>query len=1048
MPFPSSRRITHGRPARRRLAALGTAAVLAAGGVLAATAPATAATGDRIDLRALVVDDGSVWVKGISDEFTLEGVPFTTVRLGDAARPVIDAAFLATGTEARYDAVILPDDLGGGLPAAELAALATYEARFGVRQVDGYQWANPTVGLNYAASPNGFAGDVTGLTATVTPEAKAGGFGYLAGTFPVGVGTYAFVATPAGTGVMPAGGTFTPFVTLPIPGSGTPGSLVGVYANGGVEKLVVTGAMMTTLSHFRIMAHGIVSWVTRGIHFGYDRNYFTFHFDDAFSYDARWDATNHCTPGEDCAASVTSTTPDIRMTAADVSQVVAWQQANGYTITLPFNAYYSLNNADEQPWNGTDGLTNAFVANKGAFRWLNHGYQHLFQGCVQNFTVVPWVCTLTSGTAPAADGSNVQWTPQATITSEITNNITQGNALGLPFDTKEYLSGEHSGLYLVPQQPVDNPQFAASLGATGVRFIGADASRESGARVVGGATTVPRHPVAVYYNVSTVGEEAAEYNWFYTSRTAGGSGYCDDNPATATCLAAPVDATTGFANSIVPSDAANDLRFVLSNDPRPFYAHVSNLTGPDYLGLQLMTSILAQYRAAFSTATPPVNLTLTEASDVLSKQQSWAAAGMGATPSVTGYVQDGVVTVTNTGTAAAPVTVPAGTTVNGAAFGSAYGGELSGWVAGSTTLSTPGALPPATAPAFTSAATTTGAAGTALSFAVTTSGSPAATLTETGALPAGVTFTAGTNGTATLAGTPAVGSAGNYPLTLTATSTAGTATQAFALVVTGAPAFTTAASATAVTGSPLTVAVAASGYPVPALTETGTLPAGVTFTAAGNGTATLAGTPAAGTGGSYPLTLTATSTAGTATQAFVLTVGQLPAITSTATATATVGTAFSKALTSTGYPVPTMTVTGLPAGLVFTANTTGGGTITRTPTGPGGTFTVTVKATNSVGTATQALVLTVRQAPRFTSGGTYFAARGRAFTYTVTTAGYPAPTLTQTGTLPPGVRFTALANGQATLSGTPTSRGFFTINLTATNGVGTVARQSFLLTVL
>src|SRR5262245_51772219 len=42
------------------------------------------------------------------------------------------------------------------------------------------------------------------------------------------------------------------------------------------------------------------------------------------------------------------------------------------------------------------------------------------------------------------------------------------------------------------------------------------------------------------------------------------------------------------------------------------------------------------------------------------------------------------------------------------------------------------------------------------------------------------------------------------------------------------------------------------------LTETGALPGGVTFTNNGNGTATLTGTPAAGTGGTYPLTLTAT----------------------------------------------------------------------------------------------------------------------------------------------------------------------------------------------
>ena len=42
---------------------------------------------------------------------------------------------------------------------------------------------------------------------------------------------------------------------------------------------------------------------------------------------------------------------------------------------------------------------------------------------------------------------------------------------------------------------------------------------------------------------------------------------------------------------------------------------------------------------------------------------------------------NGVVTVANSGSAVnIPVTVPSGTTVNGAAFGQAYGGELSDWV--------------------------------------------------------------------------------------------------------------------------------------------------------------------------------------------------------------------------------------------------------------------------------------------------------------------------------------------------------------------------------
>ena len=58
------------------------------------------------------------------------------------------------------------------------------------------------------------------------------------------------------------------------------------------------------------------------------------------------------------------------------------------------------------------------------------------------------------------------------------------------------------------------------------------------------------------------------------------------------------------------------------------------------------------------------------------------------------------------------------------------------------------------------------------------------------------------------------------------------------------------------------------------MTEAGSLPTGVSFTDNGDGTATLAGTPAAGTGGSYPLTLTATNTAGHTDQAFTLTIGK------------------------------------------------------------------------------------------------------------------------------------------------------------------------------
>src|SRR5207237_7254060 len=107
------------------------------------------------------------------------------------------------------------------------------------------------------------------------------------------------------------------------------------------------------------------------------------------------------------------------------------------------------------------------------------------------------------------------------------------------------------------------------------------------------------------------------------------------------------------------------------------------------------------------------------------------------------------------------------------------------------------------------------------------------------------------------------------------------ATQTFTLTVNEAPAVTSPGAATFTVGSAESFIVAATGFPIPALTATGDLPDGVTFTDNRNGTATLAGTPAAGTGGSYSFTITAGNGVGaSATQTFTLTVNQAPAITS------------------------------------------------------------------------------------------------------------------------------------------------------------------------
>ncbi|HXT59077.1 MAG TPA: DUF4214 domain-containing protein, partial [Pirellulales bacterium] len=182
------------------------------------------------------------------------------------------------------------------------------------------------------------------------------------------------------------------------------------------------------------------------------------------------------------------------------------------------------------------------------------------------------------------------------------------------------------------------------------------------------------------------------------------------------------------------------------------------------------------------------------------------------------------------------------------------------------------------APAITSAATTTFAASAPGAFTVTTTGTPAATLTETGPLPSGVTFVDNGDGTATLSGTAAFGSQGDYPFSIKASNgVAPDATQNFTLTILAASGqsaeLTSPSSTTFTEGSAGAMTITSTGTPTPSLTETGALPAGVTFVDHGNGTASLSGTPAAGTSGVFTFTITAHNGVGPdATQNFTLTV--------------------------------------------------------------------------------------------------------------------------------------------------------------------------------
>jgi hypothetical protein len=621
------------------------------------------------------------------------------------------------------------------------------------------------------------------------------------------------------------------------------------------------------------------------------------------------------------------------------------------------------------------------------------------------------------------------------------------------FNPNAVVTGEHSGL--------ESPQMPTAMAGTGIQVFGSDASRQPDTYTISSGSNVahaaPRYPSNIYYNASNWPDELNEYNTLYVapgvslgnSQYPGETGRCAGSSVT-TCTTTPATEQSALA-----SESHIMLSHVLANNPRVGYAHQSNLIGPatqtvngttsdyGYTLITLINNMLAQYNSWYTA--PLQQITDASESQTLAEQSAWASTESAGT--VTATETNGNVTITNGGSASAnvPVTVPSGSTVNGAAFGQSYGGTLSEWLplngSGSTTITE------SVAPSIISGATANSIVGAPLSFQVATTGEPTPALTETGALPGGVTFTDNGDGTATIAGTPASGTGGSYPITIKATSSAGSSTQSFTLTNAEAPSITSPNAATFVVGSAGSYSVTTTGYPAATVTETGTLPSGLSFTAKPDGTATIAGTPASGTGGTYPVTISATNSSGsTATLNLTITVQAAsgPAITSGAAAYFTVGQAGAFAVTATGAPTPSITETGaLPAGLTFTDGGNGTALLQGTPTGTGGTTNLTMTATNASGSTVQQFSLVVDAAPAFTSAATSSFATGSAGSFAITTTGYPTSKITESGALPSGVTFTDKGDGTGTIAGTPaaTTGGLYNVTMTAANGISTTNKS-------
>src|SRR5437868_2709044 len=373
------------RAARRPV--LGTLfGVLTAAAITICPQASAKTAGARIDLQVLVITNGSSSVTAVAEQLRTEGVPYRTVDLRQSDRPVINEAFLSDTVDgaprAKYQAVVLPN----AVPftnAAEATALAAYETKFGIRQLDAYVYPAGNVGLN---AP-GYAGPMDGASAAVSAGAQADAFRYLKGPLKFedisaeAQESYGFLANPLPDD--PATGrSFQPYMTATV--GNVTGVAAGVYNHDGRSEMLLTFSANSNQQQFRTLGHGLITWLTKGIHLGHSRNYLGVHVDDVLLPDSRWSIEDNCTPGENCPAEVS--TPPIRMTPADVKYAADWQAQRRLVLDMAFNAFGS---DDAISKNGSDPLSDAYLDAKDRFRWLNHTYAHAFLGCEQDDTVQP-----------------------------------------------------------------------------------------------------------------------------------------------------------------------------------------------------------------------------------------------------------------------------------------------------------------------------------------------------------------------------------------------------------------------------------------------------------------------------------------------------------------------------------------------------------------------------------------------------------------------------------------------------------------------------------
>ena len=322
-----------------------------------------------------------------------------------------------------------------------------------------------------------------------------------------------------------------------------------------------------------------------------------------------------------------------------------------------------------------------------------------------------------------------------------------------------------------------------------------------------------------------------------------------------------------------------------------------------------------------------------------------------------------------------------------------------------------------TPPATTSGNSATFTVGTAGSFTVTATGNPTPSISQSGALPAGVSFNTSTH---VLSGTPAVGSGGQYLIVFTAANVVGTTSQNFTLNVNeGAAIKIAAANQTVCAGATATFTAAASGFPTPTVQWQISTNGGVTFTNIAGATAGTYAFVAASSDNGNQYRAVFTNPLGTVNTTATLTVNTAPVVTTqpaNQTVCAPANATFTAA--ASGTPVPSVQ---------WQVSSDGGVTFTNVVGATSTTYTFATAAadngkqyrasfTNSCSTVnSNSATLTVNTATAVTTNpASQTVCNNTTATFTAAASGSPAPTVQWQVSLDNGVTFNNLPGATAT----------------------------------